>query len=130
MSREIKFRAWDKDRKLMAMDVHLEYDTITGVRFSDGTEPGESSFGCYLRKREEWDDNQEGTHYDVMQYTGLKDKNGVEIYEGDVVEWHSLNLAVHWSNHGRWMIGKDALCIGDAEICEVIGNIYENPELI
>lgn len=73
----------------------------------------------------------------LMQYTGLKDKNGVEIYEGDIVRmtrfddsktaeivWKSGALTVDYST----LILEDLTGIGYT--FEVIGNIYENPELL
>jgi uncharacterized phage protein (TIGR01671 family) len=64
----------------------------------------------------------------LMQYTGLKDLNGVEIYEGDIVKEYAstrvsavLRFEVEWGNHG-WNISTG--------LYEVIGNIHENPELI
>lgn len=66
--------------------------------------------------------------YDVMQYTGLKDKNGKEIYEGDVVAdgYHDKygRYEVKW--HG---VGWNFVSTDGREL-EAIGNIYENPDLI
>ena len=67
-----------------------------------------------------------------QQCTGLKDKNGKLIFEGDILKWISLILPITVSGfHGyRFMYGKDQLCKAYAEYGEVIGNIYENPELL
>ena len=74
----------------------------------------------------------------VMQYTGLKDKNGVEIYEGDMVEWSDGKLLseVYWDqadvafslrwNGESWFLNDDSMLCG----MEVVGNIYENHELV
>lgn len=79
-------------------------------------------------------------HIKIMQYTGLKDKNGVEIYEGDIVEFIGhKNRVIEWTpekNHySGWYATGDIrplpLYSGqEPNTIEVIGNIYENPELI
>ncbi len=80
------------------------------------------------------------TTYALMQYTGLKDRNGVEIYEGDIVRGDGLRGTgeVVWNAwHGRWDVAKTSQWLqadDDARDglfvkAEVIGNAYENPEL-
>jgi uncharacterized phage protein (TIGR01671 family) len=81
-----------------------------------------------------------GAHPDdveLMQYTGLKDKNGREIYEGDIVR--RPDLGVHATNH-QVIYDAPMFVAQDYEQqvplnflaprCEAIGNIYENPELV
>ena len=72
--------------------------------------------------------------YVTMQYTGLKDKNGVEIYEGDIADHHNLRFIVEWTEaFGLWSVYNgetDDLLGNHSNVLEIIGNIYENPELV
>lgn len=144
MSREIKFRIYDTDEKEMFYQEDIDYiDFFTGIVFireEDGYD--------YLI-----DSRSDGK---LMQYTGLKDKNGKEIYEGDILRCKCLkkckldscaekviqykNSIIEWWESGcnlgyrlRDSKGKTMMIkpthLRTMEV-EVIGNIYENPELL
>lgn len=69
-----------------------------------------------------------------MQYTGLKDKNGKEIYEGDVLYWDGSVIGAVSFEHAEFVCGAGvnarALCAAPEDETVVIGNIYENPDLL
>jgi len=124
--REIKFRAWDT--------VGNQWLWITGFETaetskSDGyTLDGIFHNGDYVGK--------EGIV--LMQYTGLKDRHGQEIYEGDILRDDEMGLnVVRWEDGSFWLEmfyeGGQSLMehLSDYnEVCEVIGNIYEHPHLL
>jgi uncharacterized phage protein (TIGR01671 family) len=111
MNREIKFRAWDKARNQMREVRDIAWDGHGGIDVAYSCDP----MGEYR-----------GGPDTLMQYTGLKDKNGKEIYEGDMVREGRIVMVVKWSGAG-WSPFTEVTI---PEACEVIGNIYENPDLI
>ena len=140
MMREIKFRAWDIKYKEMMYDIQNR-QSFTEYHYKEG--------GGYLG----FHNMLNNQNFNVMQYTGLKDKTGKEIYEGDILQckcgmWRFdgkqtdkisiKNYEVKWEQiNGRWNLYKN----GKFELLQpfnkehlvtwytVIGNIHENPEL-
>lgn len=118
-NRIIKFRAWDKKNEMMFIDIQK------GITFEDESH---YKFNDFLEDNERWI---------IMQYTGLKDKNGKEIYEGDIVrvDWNDKrykvhNVAVVWNKKNLCFEIEGGCLTDDSNHFEVIGNINENPELI
>lgn len=147
MSRPLKFRAWDKKRKRYAKVIQTTNQGWKGYRDKTYITNGIMRFSKWVLSR-----------FVIEQYTGLKDKNGKEIYEGDIVKAKI---------QGFWETGPNTICEGkatwnlevvydeirymdvfhilgsknapdriyylfDKELSEleVIGNIHENPELM
>ncbi len=112
--KEIKFRAWDIEEKEM-LDCNKPF-VYTGEWGINDIFRDVSSFG-------------EG--YVFMQYTSLHDKNDKEIYEGDIVDRGVGGYPVEYHYGSFWISGFKLVLLSDIyKTGEVIGNIYENPELI
>lgn len=125
--REIKFRAWDKERKELLRVTLMDFpEWWVSCDQTYGQAPS-SDYGERNSFR-----NEDTDRHILMQYTGLKDKNGKEIYEGDMVaNTNKENFAVVWDELG-WAIDNDKHHYTGwvPERTEIIGNIYENPELL
>jgi hypothetical protein len=114
MNRESKFKAWDKKKGEFVFE-----GALADIRHAGG----KLNF----------------TTWDWIEYTGRKDKNGVEIYEGYLVKWidefgENPNIFKVEYDEAQWVIVpiSDSLkgwYLGGKDL-EVIGNIYENPELL
>lgn len=129
MQDRFRFRAWNKENKEMIYNAEIAYD---GMNYNTSWQIGKNTndgwvdcFGYYLDYPED---------YEVMQCTGLKDKNGKLIYEGDVVErknGFSIKRGVVYFNEVFTQF--DVTNMSHYSLVNrsiVLGNIYENPELL
>ncbi len=143
--REIKFRAWDEKNKQMLYTVPWLICEQHGMARGDLADYVEldSKSRSYIA----------GDHIDLMQFTGLTDYHGKEIYDGDVVQitelygdkqqakvfWGPVTADYQWMNGETWLLHFSSGAEGPLyPYCkprnyyrlEIIGNIYENSELL
>lgn len=148
-NREIKFRAWIENECVMhqvaslhnnkgyggCYEIHVDNPNFNAYRdivendfVDDWTSLG---FKSYVEKLEP---------FVLMQYTGLEDKNGVEIYEGDILEFGNRNPVEVIFDNGCFNVfdeplgwdfdSQDIPIRTDLIFCEVIGNIHQNKDLL
>lgn len=122
--REIKFRAWDNDEEVMyeADECIISFDAIGNDIYIKCASDIEALYS-----------------YELMQYTGLKDINGKEIYEGDIVKIQTVKVneqdyiigkVVYSEYEGMYLTNKGYILGRVSHRTEVIGNIYENKDLL
>lgn len=131
--RKIKFRAWDKEKKRW-MTPEIEDEEESEIRLD--------LWGSITFKQP-WYEQDDGivvtldgsNKFEVMQSTGVKDENNVEVFEGDIVSYFKKgNSIIEWKDGGfiikRILDGEYDLLQSRIAKIEVIGNIHQNPELL
>jgi len=135
--REIKFRAWDKVSKRMMLPEYSDWEDF--MIEPDGTVSYTYEIGLYERNR-----IKKVVDYEIMQCVGLKDRDGKEIYHKDIIKCLPFGLygVVEWIDElGLFtlqLIGNDNMDTsvysrqieGKNIMREVVGNVFENPELL
>lgn len=123
--REIKFRAWHKEEKIIGEVLGIDI-LHKEIFFSN------EDVDCY--------EHTDFKDIELMQYTGLKDKNNKEVYEGDIVKLranHGIGVIKYYDEWGVFVVEyikpRPLTVLGMnyyKEDIEILGNIYKNPELI
>ncbi len=126
MNRNKKFRAWDGKKMIYGTKDIIETPVVT----FDGRVGWVGDVSC-ATDEESYNSFEENKYWEVMQYTGLKDKNGKEIYEGDIVKVDSEVCVIEWWEGSFLAIRKADKPFGGHSFryLEVIGNIYENKDI-
>ena len=128
MTREIKFRAWDKDMKEWIPEKSIIISKGKPLALiNEVPTPIEKAINMIGKLC--------NPNWELIQFTGLKDKNGKEIYEGDIINFwaNDTKQVVEFKNGAYWMfvVDDDHNPVPlPSKYIEVIGNIYENPELL
>ena len=124
--REIKVRAWDKKKKVMYPGIALK-KLLAYLVFQDSP-----NSEAYTAMKDHFED------IEWLEYTGLKDKSGVEMYEGDILKYKHVVLEIIWNTaFAKWEAKNhtdrehETLSVWNIkEKFEVIGNIHQHKDLL
>lgn len=110
----MKIKAWDKQQKKIV--------NVNMILLS--TDPQEIDYDGNNNEPKSIE------HFELMRYIGIKDKGGVEVYEGYIVKFEDNIMRVKWLAPSFFYVPYCGIARDSMSIVEIIGNIYENPELL
>lgn len=117
------YRAWDKKTKQMCKVLVIDF---RNEKVQISIPSGKNGYKCFVAQYRKFDE------IILMQYTGLTDKNGTKIFEGDIIKHGYFNrycreklTAKYIVKWGKCGFGISLACVTEQDICEVIGNIHE-----
>ena len=135
--REIKFKVWCKENEEFIQFNKMGFSEDGSLWYAQGVDENEEETDPpYFENQNDWE---------LMQYTGLKDKNGVEIFDGDIVS--SIDFEHNREHKGIVVFDRGGFRVAlqikefkfklpfnsfeeNESSLQVLGNIYENPELL
>jgi uncharacterized phage protein (TIGR01671 family) len=123
--KELKFRAWDEQKKVM----HYNFQFIKSGEDGNDWIIFTSDKQTLKDAQHPFNNPYFQQQLKIMQYTGLKDKNDTEIYEGDILQWEGAYRDI------KWVVTWDTMYIhsnwhSTGMRYEIIGNKFRNPELL